>query len=547
MKQLVSRYRRITVAVLPLLTAWLAALAAAGLVLGGFPVPGAALAILLLGGLWWLGRRQRDVSAPVAVTTLAVAIGAARTDPGPLLAVVAAAVLFAVMAAPVIDRALRPRLTAYRLPGLRVRFPGALERPVLTTGSAGAAVLALATTGLLPVPVTVTLVVVALAAGALVAAAQLVRARRHLPEREIQAALIDHAPDYYVHFSGHPEAAYQAQMWLPYLERTGTRGVLLVRERSFVPTALRITTLPVVLAESVESIEYVTVPSLGAIFYVNNAAKNVDGTRYPQVTHVHLGHGDSDKPPSYAASTAMFDRIFVAGQAGVDRFADHGVLVPAEKFVLVGRPQLEDVQIRLDADPARPHPVVLYAPTYRAALGDMQLSSLADGERIIAAILAAGGTVIFRPHPFSKRDATSRVLIERIDDRIAADGRAGSLTSDQALALTVFECMNASDALVSDVSSVVSDYLYSNKPIALTRRADDGPEAEHPLARAALLLELDGDLASPIADLLGADTRVAERTKVRGYYLGSWPAETYSQVFVEASRCVIRDGRKRCD
>ena len=98
--------------------------------------------------------------------------------------------------------------------------------------------------------------------------------------------------------------------------------------------------------ESVEPIERTIVPTLGAIFYVNNAAKNVDGTRYQQVVHVHLGHGDSDKPASYASSTTMFDRIFVAGQAGVDRFASHGVLTHEEKFVLVGRPQVEAIDVR---------------------------------------------------------------------------------------------------------------------------------------------------------------------------------------------------------
>lgn len=548
MKQLVSRYRRIALVALPLVAAWLLALGSAWLLLGGLPVPGAVLAVLLLVFLWWQGQRDRDVSAPAAVVTLALAVEAGRAGSTPWLPVAGSAVLLAVMAAPFADRVLRPRLSAHRLPGLQVPFPGTLRRPVLAAGCAGGVVLALASAGLLAPPVTVVLVLLVLAAGAVVAAVQLLRVRRHLAEREIRAALDDYAPDYYVYFSGRSEAAYQVQMWLPHLERTGTRGALLIRERSFLATALRVSTLPVLLVEAVEPIEHVIVPSLGAIFYVNNAAKNVDGTRYAQVTHVHLGHGDSDKPPSYAASTAMFDRIFVAGQAGVDRFASHGVLVPAEKFVLVGRPQVEAIQVRAGGTgpggtPPHQRPVVLYAPTYRGTLGDMQLSSLAEGERIVAAILASGAAVIFRPHPFTQRDAASRVLVKRIDDRIAADAGTGHLTSDQAVALSVFECINASDALVGDVSSVVSDYLYSNKPIALAHRAGDRVEAEYPLARGTLLLDLDGDLAAPIADLLGADPRAAERAEVRSYYLGPWPPEEYAQVFVDAALRVIREGR----
>jgi hypothetical protein len=38
---------------------------------------------------------------------------------------------------------------------------------------------------------------------------------------------------------------------------------------------------------------------------------------------------------------AIYDLIFTAGQAGIDRYARHGVSIPAEKFRIVGRPQVE--------------------------------------------------------------------------------------------------------------------------------------------------------------------------------------------------------------
>ena len=50
--------------------------------------------------------------------------------------------------------------------------------------------------------------------------------------------------------------------------------------------------------------------------------------RFNQLTHIQLLHGDSDKASSFNPVTAMFDRIFVAGQAAIDRYAANGVLIP---------------------------------------------------------------------------------------------------------------------------------------------------------------------------------------------------------------------------
>jgi hypothetical protein len=313
-----------------------------------------------------------------------------------------------------------------------------------------------------------------------------------------------------------------------------------IRDARFLATALAMTDLPVVLARSVESLEYVVVPSVGALFYVNNDSKNTNGVRYAGVTHVHLGHGDSDKPASYAATTAMFDRIFVAGQAGVDRFADHGVLVPKEKFVLVGRPQVEGIEVREAGTGLPDAPVVLYAPTWRGSLEDSLFGSLRAGERIVRALLDAGATVAFRPHPYSRRDAESRALITRIDAVLAAEPGRSHQPSASTAGLSIFDCINASDALVTDISSVASDYLYSNKPFAITDPAVLDLRATYPVARAATLLPLDGgDLAGPVAELLGTDSRAVERAEVRTYYLGDWPPERYADVFVDAAAAVM--------
>ena len=47
---------------------------------------------------------------------------------------------------------------------------------------------------------------------------------------------------------------------------------------------------------------------------------------------------------------------------------------------------------------------MLYAPTWRGGRPATDYSSLPLGERIVAALIERGTTVIFRPHPLSHAD-----------------------------------------------------------------------------------------------------------------------------------------------
>ena len=148
---------------------------------------------------------------------------------------------------------------------------------------------------------------------------------------------------------------------------------------------------------------------------------------------------------------------------------------------------------------------MLYAPTWRGHVEETMLYSLPSGERIVAALLARGATVIFRPHPFSYDFADDAATIARIMALLDADRRqtgrphlwGAAAEKDRG----ILDCINASDAMVSDVSSVVSDYLFSGKPFAMIAVPAE-PEAfvaEYPVARASYVIR--GDLADLDAQL----------------------------------------------
>ncbi|WP_299527402.1 hypothetical protein [uncultured Streptomyces sp.] len=96
----------------------------------------------------------------------------------------------------------------------------------------------------------------------------------------------------------------------------------------------------------------------------------------------------------------------------------------------------------------------------------------------------------------------------------------------QGSTMRLYDCFNESDAMVSDISSVVSDFIASGKPYAVTDSAGLGAEEfkrQNTAVRAAVILsneatELDGLLAA-VADQ-AADTLAAERREIKEYLLG---------------------------
>jgi hypothetical protein len=365
----------------------------------------------------------------------------------------------------------------------------------------------------------------------------------------MREALERHQPRFILYFSSVAGMEYQATMWLPYLERIGEPFAVLLRESHALSTIAAATRAPVVVCPSLAALDAAMVPSIQAAFYVNNGMKNGHCVRFSHVTHVQLLHGDSDKAPSYNPVTAMYDRIFVAGQAGIDRYAANGVRIPLEKFRIVGRPQVESVRVSDRPIGELTDRTVLYAPTWIGLYADVNYSSLPIAERIVRGLLERGATVILRHHPFAKRDRRSAIRLERVE-RILAEDRArtgrphlwGRAATED---LTLFDCVNRSDAMISDVSAVVSDYLYSGKPFAITDMVDERDDFPRtfPLARVAYVLRRDaGNLTEVLDQLLERDPLAAPRREVRTYYLGDLPPDRYAEAFLaEARRCLEAD------
>lgn len=373
-------------------------------------------------------------------------------------------------------------------------------------------------------------------------------ARRQEPQ--LYAAVKKFDPEMIVFTSRPDDASYQILMWLPFLQKTGKRLLIMATSQVAARALSEKTDVPVVLRRNVAAFEEMAGPSLGAIFYVNASSGNNMMIRYNQYQHVYLGHGDSDKPPSYNPTHAMYDHIFAAGQGAIDRYASHGVVIPREKFKIVGRPQVAEIDVassHADGDIK----TVLYAPTWRGHVEETMFHSVPQGEAIVDELLRRNLRVLFRPHPFSYEFPEDAAIIARIHATLDSHRRESGIEHLWGAAaeqeMSIVECINESDAMISDVSSVVSDYLYSGKPFIMM--AISTPVAdfatEYPIARGAYVVGAGLDeLDSALNEMTGADPLRTARSRVRAYYLGDFAAEDYEKHFIAAARSVTQTGQE---
>jgi len=431
------------------------------------------------------------------------------------------------------------------LPGIDVR-PAARFRP-LWIGYAGcaAAVLVLVST-LLPLPVWLgwvfALAALLLTGSALVDSVLWVLQRRRA-ERRLTQTLTAYAPRFALHWDAQPGTGYQIGRWIPYLDRLGVPYVVFVRNPNSFAEAERMTDQPVLVRRGSREMDPVMVSTLRCVFYVNNALRNVHVVRYAGVRHVQLNHGDSDKATSFNPVFRMFDRNFVAGQAAVDRFSAHGISTAPDFFEIVGRPQVEDVVVGTPGTPVRR---VLYAPTWAGMHADSAYSSLPIGPAIVRGLVARGCTVVYRPHPYTRKNpelvAASEQIIALLTEDRARTGTEHVYGAQAEQVWSIVDCFNAVDALVSDVSSVVPDFLYSEKPFAVAAMGGSVEEffTEMPVARGGYVIAGDAsNLDTALDDLLGTDPQGLERRRLKSYYLGDFPAERYADAFLEAARVEI--------
>jgi hypothetical protein len=423
----------------------------------------------------------------------------------------------------------------------------------------------------------------------LVMAVAILRAR-HLADRAwliqvVQDQVTAFAPEVVIYHSAPPGGVYQINQWLDALAALDRRALVITRQPLHLADLGR-TPLPVLAIPAASDVMNLDLTPAKLILYVTNVGENLHILRSPDLKHVFVGHGDSDKTSSINRVAKMYDEVWVAGPAGRDRYRLNDVGVSDDAVVEVGRPQLAAISPK---PPAGDLFTIFYAPTWEGWSEDMFVTSLPRmGVEIATRLLAASGVrVIFRPHPLSGirsapvRAAQAEVIrllggptalaptaeVLRLQKRLAEllppfpayadpterarDSRPRAAAMREADAIqaelddlfwsqldpsapvvvstkpSMYSCFNQTHLLISDISSVASDFTASGKPYVVTNPGgvpDDRFRAENTAARGAYVLsagrvgELDGIITAVRAR--GEDPMAGERLAVREYLLG---------------------------
>lgn len=345
-------------------------------------------------------------------------------------------------------------------------------------------------------------------------------------------------PDCAVYVSGGvAQAKYLFNPWVVAFDALPAPPVVIVREANQL-AVLAPSSGHVVYAPASRHVETLCRPSVRVAFYLANGQKNGDLWRNPALKHVFLGHGDSDKATSASPIAKVYDEIWVAGPSAVDRYRRAGIALPDSAFVVVGRPQVAELPV---GPTGHETPVVLYAPTFEGYAEATNYSSLAVfGADLVRALLEHRPelTVWFRPHPSTGvQRADIRAAREQVNVLLRAAGGPHRVLDDEP-AESLQRSMAGADLLITDVSSVSSDFLQTGRPIIVTnpgRLPTDEFIRRFPAQEAAYLIGEAAELPDALDAALGADPLAAARLELKRRVLGDLP-EGPIAAFVAASR-----------
>jgi hypothetical protein len=370
----------------------------------------------------------------------------------------------------------------------------------------------------------------------------------------LQEALDAFAPEVVIFFTAPANGTYALNVWLKTASSFTTRTLIILSEASHL-ASIEETDLPLVVAPHARDVEYLTVNSVKVVLHPTTGNKVFQIMRLRGLSQIFIGHGDSDKVSSFNPYTRIFDEIWVSGPAGIDRYRALGEGFRTEQFVTVGRPQLGEIASRSDDElvaGVSSRPTVLYAPTWEGFLEQSNYSSLASmGVPMIKAMLAmpTPPRILFKPHPSTgHRRADMIAAQEEIARLLREAGSDHEVYGDGTVSL--YAAFNQADTMITDISSVLTDFLASHKPYVVTNPLSE-PLADFllafPSAAAGTIVDADlttqrgDDFTAAIAlaltgDIAGSPARIA----LSEYLLGPIKDDPVASFAREVSLAVDR-------
>ena len=319
-------------------------------------------------------------------------------------------------------------------------------------------------------------------------------------------------PDFILYFSGSNKTTFQINSWLPVINKLKYKFIILIRERYHYDYFID-KTIPTIFLNTTRLVEEISmIDSIKAALYISNVGKNIHSIRSQYLKHIFIGHGDSDKSSSANNLMKLYDYMFVAGDAHIDRIKKQNLFVPHDYFFKIGRPQIELTIDKKNKTSKKNKLNILYAPTWEGYYEDSCYSSLKDiGKNILNFFNSSTYELIFKPHPLLGT-VDSSYLKTTINLSKASHFKSNIL----------YDYFANADILISDISAILSDFLYFNKPIIVYKpKFVEDIHKEYPLTKCAYIIDYNTNLEKLINEIKKNDYLYEKREKMKEYVMGN--------------------------
>lgn len=357
----------------------------------------------------------------------------------------------------------------------------------------------------------------------------------------------------YVVYYGEKQSKSHYDMWNPVFAERPNSYVSIVRYTdSWWPLNEAPNIYPISSINQIEPL-FARMPNLKAVFYPANNGVNMQAVRNNDLTHVFLGHGDSNKASSANKVFRLYDEVWVAGQAHLDRFERVSGNYSALSFHVVGQPWMRDWLNALPNYAPADRTAWGYFPTWRGYYKNTNYSSLDHTAEIAAVaqnLLGDAGHGFLKLHPWSAESDVAAV--EEVVLGGAArpepdeDGQSPEITSAKTGLTLPDHATQLRNILekplrfvICDISAAVTECLYVNVPIFLYHPRPPALLAEDFEAQNAFCYlyrdtdELRALLKRVITD--GDDYLAAEREQAMNYFV-DWERTKSGQFYEELDR-----------
>lgn len=311
--------------------------------------------------------------------------------------------------------------------------------------------------------------------------------------------------------------------WIPYFSRSEENFLILVRNIDlFNWVRDNYSYLTVVYAKGAVDVDNI-LKKLGfvrAIYYLSNTGNLIHTLRYNVYKHIFLGHGDSEKAASAHKFFRVYDEIWVAGQAHIDRFKNADFDASHIKFIKIGRPMSKHVV--KGALNYQQVPRILYLPTWEGVYEENNYSSL----RLSATMLQALSTTFNLPmeikfHPVSGSRDKMLSNVSKDVTELLSEVNANFFIADK---LTPVDKLISSNSIyICDISAVVSECLATACPLFVYIPVDKEiitSQSDMPYDEYAYTFSNIEELCQQMQALLsGQDPKKEQRLRARDYFI----------------------------